>query len=152
MGAFQSENLRYTWSQWFIIGVPPHMGRGDRVSVIDPFEIRRIAMKTLALPVLYVLSVVLAIGIAMGQAGKESGPLEGAAPCTHRIDRNGGNCVRKDYAPGQCTKKYYTSISTGNKNERVQTLSPQADQCDSISTACRAYYMYNLNPFVCDAE
>ena len=69
------------------------MGREGRISVIDPFEIRRIAMKTLALSTLYVFSIVLAIGIAMGQAGKESQIQVDGTRADCKIRRTEPNCT-----------------------------------------------------------
>jgi len=101
-------------------------------------------MKTFATSVLYVASIVLAIGIGMTQIGMKY-VSDGAAPCVSRINRSGGTCDKDPYLPGSCTATYYKSDSSFSKNAIANTSAGTTfDDCDSASTPCYSYYQHPL--------
>jgi len=108
-------------------------------------------MEKFAQAVLYVSSIVIAIGIGMSQVGV--GYIsEGSEPCVHRHNRDGGTCPKETNVTGSCTATHYTiAESPAAKNATIDTNN-QVDYCwYNTNVACQMYHLHKAN-YGCDRE
>lgn len=108
--------------------------------------------------VAYVFGIVVAIGI--GLLSNNTKPIDnyGGVPCTIKVNKNGGNCVKKDYVQGVCTGTYWTTntdpYNVFLRNAKAQgTGVANTDHCDAATTPCKVYWAQHLDyaPDGCDS-
>jgi hypothetical protein len=106
-------------------------------------------MKKLQL-LLYVGSIVVAVGIGMTQVTTKSSVV-GNVPCNLKFDFDGGACLKKAVIEGSCEEHYPTVDDTlEHNNAKFDVTQPKVDYCDAQTTPCQSYLLY---PSVdCDVE
>jgi hypothetical protein len=91
---------------------------------------------------LYVVSIVVAIGIGMTQVTAKNFVV-GNEPCASKISFDGGTCVKKDGVEGSCEDHYPTfNDNLTFKNARFDTGAAKTDYCDSQNSPCQIYDLY----------
>ena len=100
-------------------------------------------MKSLAMPVLYVFSIVLAVGIGMGQAGKISADQIGGSPdCNYRTS-DSPNCteIEANESDATCPGTFDTFYANpGVKNTGLFKIRENAEFCSSCTMPAALSY------------